>query len=456
MNVLSHTVLWSIRLHNLIPKGSSVIVGVSGGADSVALLHVLSALREELGYTMLKAVHVHHGLREETADRDERFVQELCRQWDIPLSVYRVNVLKEASVHHESLEEAGRRCRYACFEKEAALLSDAVIATAHSQTDSAESVLLNLVRGCGPSGLCGIPICRGNIVRPLLYCTAEDIRAYCDEEGLTYVVDETNLDVTFSRNRVRHEVIPPLTKINRCAVQHIAAASELVKEEHSFVLSLADVAWQEAKISHLVYRVAKLAEMDPVLFKNGLQVILRQLGGHAERVHIAKIFEEFESCCAVSVAGGLLVKSDGEQLSITRLPRQKADAPQDVLVLPPCQVTFNGVRYNVHRLSQAEYCSQKKIHKNLFNFCVSYDMISKGAVLRSRLDGDRFRPYRRACTKSLKKWCNEEKIPTSERDFLPLLCDMQGILAILGYAVDERAAVTDKTEQIAWFEPVTE
>ena len=208
----------------LLQVGDRVIVALSGGADSVTLLHVLCGLRDAADLTVA-AVHVHHGLRGADADADEALCRRLCEQWDVPLSVHHIDVAAEAASAHETIEQTGRRLRYACLEREADK-QNAKIATAHTASDQAETVLLHLTRGCGLHGLCGIPPRRGGVIRPLLTCSREQVEAYCAAQGLAFATDATNADVTYARNRVRHRVLPELTEINPRVGEALCRLSE--------------------------------------------------------------------------------------------------------------------------------------------------------------------------------------------------------------------------------------
>mgnify|MGYP000253249413 FL=1 len=199
----------------------NVLVALSGGADSMALLHFFIQHKNKLGIVKLSAAHINHMLRDDESERDENFVSEQCRALGIPLYLKKTDVAREAELSGEGLEEAGRRIRYDFFY-EIALKTSSVIATAHTLSDSIETVLLNQARGCGLKGLYGIPPVREvtvdgkvlKIIRPLIYCTRAEIEDFCRENGIRYVTDSTNSQTDFSRNRIRHIVVPSLKSIN--------------------------------------------------------------------------------------------------------------------------------------------------------------------------------------------------------------------------------------------------
>lgn len=221
------------RWQMLPPKGGRILCAVSGGRDSVCLLHCLWTLGKREDFTVA-AVHMDHGQRI-TAARDVAFVEKLCRELDVPCVVEHADVPKMAEKWGVSIEEAGRRLRYETFERAAEALQADRIATAHHAADQAETVLLNLLRGTGMEGLAGIPPVRGRIIRPLLQTPREDIEAYCTAFGLSYVEDETNTDTTMTRNRLRLEIMPLLKELYPAAQQSICRTATLLRKEDRYL-----------------------------------------------------------------------------------------------------------------------------------------------------------------------------------------------------------------------------
>ena len=189
-----------------------VVLGLSGGADSMALLHILT--HWPVDDLLVHAVHIHHGLRGKEADRDEMFVRKYCAEHGISLSVIHGDVAALAQERRISIEEAGRIFRYEAFEQVRTQIGADYIVTAHTASDQSETVLMHIVRGCGVDGLCGIPAIRGCVRRPLLCCSRDEIEEYCQSHSIPYVTDETNADTKFVRNDVRLRILPALRELN--------------------------------------------------------------------------------------------------------------------------------------------------------------------------------------------------------------------------------------------------
>lgn len=233
---------------NDMPCGGAVCAALSGGADSVSLLLAMKELSEETGFE-LSACHLNHGLRGDESDGDQRFCAELCRSLNIPLITKKISVA-ELSGKHESIEETARRVRYEFFCGTLDGLGDgAVLATAHTANDNAETVLINMVRGTGLAGLCGIPPVRGLgehfVIRPLLGCTRAEVEAFLAERGQRYVTDSTNLSEEYTRNKIRRRVFAEITEINPSAAEVFGRMCRTLREDNAFLEQTAQRALDE-------------------------------------------------------------------------------------------------------------------------------------------------------------------------------------------------------------------
>lgn len=424
----------------LFPPQGRVIVGLSGGADSMALTHFL------VYHTDLQvlAAHVNHGLRGSAADQDEEVVRRWCEENGIPLRVLHADVKQQARERNLGLEECGREVRYAFFQELADRETDR-IATAHTLSDQVETVLLHLTRGAGLRGLCGIPPVRGMIVRPFLRVTREQVEAYCRFYHLPYVTDQTNADRGFARNRVRLDVVPALKAVNPALEREIAGMTARLARDEAYLQEEAQRAVERAKTPN-GYSRTELAALPTAILVRALERILRRAGGaQPEGIHL-------EQAAAMVRAGrGSLSAPGGIQLAVQGNTLFVAQKP-----LPPWSLPVTG---ETTRLPDGRMAALRKIHKKdlenqnkfknlLFHNCINYDTITSKLFFRNRREGDCFRPAKRGVSKSLKKLFNEAKIEPLLRDRILLLEDGKEILWMEGFGPSERARVPKDAEQM--------
>ena len=269
---IRENILRAVADYGMLRRGDGVVAALSGGADSVALLYALNSLSGELGIS-LSACHVNHHLRGEESDSDMRYCAELCESLSVPLTVCDVDI-PSAQQKHESTEECARRLRYRCFEEVAA---GRLLATAHNSNDNTETLLLNLMRGTGLKGLCGIPPVRGSIIRPLIYCTREEIERYCGEHSLRYVTDRTNLSDDYTRNKVRHLLLPEMLKINGSLYATVSRATRSLREDSDLLEGMAADALSAARTEG-GYLAAELAALPRPLLSRAVKRILSDGG----------------------------------------------------------------------------------------------------------------------------------------------------------------------------------
>lgn len=439
-------VLVAVQREQLLTTGSSVVVGLSGGADSVSLLHVLLGLRDELALGRVTAVHVNHGLRGEEARRDQRFVEELCEQWNVPLTIHAYDVAAEAERLHQGVEEAGRTVRYACFEAEAERIGG-VAATAHTASDNAETVLLNICRGSGLHGLCGIPPKRDRIIRPLIDCTREDVEAYCREQGLSYVTDSTNADVSYARNRIRHVVLPELKTINPRAEAAIGRLIRSAWEWDTEIMAEAARVLSRAKTGDDAYSREVLLQAPPTVLSAALRRLLGEQGKQrGSEYHIRRAITVLHEGGRVSIPGDRLLTVTGERVCL--IPNETVSEFCFEAIEPGDTVTIGIEEWQLVAITREEYEQKLNISKKWFANACDYDKISGSMCLRGRRDGDAFHPVGRGCGKTLKKLCNEAALSLTERTRLPILCDECGIVLAVGFGCDERVRITETTTSV--------
>ena len=251
INFIEKKIKNTIEKYNMLKNVSAVILGVSGGADSMALLRFFESYSEKRKLNIFVA-HVNHCLRGEESDRDENFVREYCKKNDINLEILRINVNKIAKESKKGVEECARKLRYDFFNELSARY-DGKIATAHTLSDSVETMLINLARGTGTAGLCGISAKRDNIIRPLITLKRAETQRYCEENGVFYVTDSTNLNREYTRNKVRLDVVPMLKQINPEFELVAERTMSFLKSDDEYLNNIAKKFLIESYISNGVY-----------------------------------------------------------------------------------------------------------------------------------------------------------------------------------------------------------
>ena len=271
--------LSAIKKWNMLSYNDKIIVGLSGGADSVALLHFLVSLRKKYSLWII-AVHINHGLRGNASDMDEHFSKQLCAQIDVPFANYRFDLKEESKKLGFSIEETGRALRYECFDKERIRINADKIAIAHTKNDQAETILFNFFRGSGLKGLTGIPPVRGNIIRPFIYCAREDIEHYCHTHKLPYRTDSTNYETDYTRNKIRLELIPYIqNKINPAMIDTVTQNAELIYEEDLYLNKLACDALSLCRISPCTLNVDQLLSYPDCIQRRVLRIFYHEICG---------------------------------------------------------------------------------------------------------------------------------------------------------------------------------
>ncbi len=431
----------------MFPEGCRVVVGLSGGADSVTLTHFL--LRHAAGYGLrLVAAHVNHGLRGEEADADERFVRVFCERNHLELEVFHADVRALSRRKSQGLEECGREVRYSFFRRLCG--GSGKIATAHTLSDSAETVLMNLAKGAGTKGLCGIPPVRGNVVRPLIEITRAEVEQYCKYYNLQYVTDSTNRTVGCARNRIRLEAVPVLKKVNPAFERSVLRTTRILRCDEAYFERRAEEALREAVLPG-GYAVPALRELPRAVLLRVIPLVVRRVSRcRLEFAHIGAVEKIIRAGTgSVTVAGGIQCGISGNTLFIDK--RKKiSSGPWSVPFSPSGTLLPDGRKLFVRPVPPAAFENPKKINNFIFNNWINYDTIlSIDGVVRSRNPGDAYRPAGRGVTKTLKKLFNEAKIPVTERDRRAVLECGGKIVWVEGFGVSQEACVSENTEKIA-------
>lgn len=433
-----------IRKYGMLQKGDRVLVGLSGGADSVCLCHILWRLQEPLGISV-RALHVNHGIRGEEALRDENFCKAFCEKFDIPLEVYHCSVPTECEKTKEGTEECARRMRYAAFAKYAT--EKEKIATAHTANDNAETVLLHMARGTGLKGLCGIPPIRGKIIRPLIEAGRAETEAYCEREQLSFVTDSTNLSKAYARNRVRMDALPALETVNPAALQAMTRMTALLTEEENLLCELTQKALRQAETAEGL-SVEILKSYPKGLSLRVIQQKLKNTwAGEFTHAHAEAVFGLLQSGREVQIADAHIVSKQNGSLIFSQPPQSLSPWSVSISLDTLQEKTIETPAYRV-RMQKIFRKDLQNFHKELFPNAVDCAKIGTNLELRSRQSGDRFSHPKRKVTKTLKKWLNEEKIPASERNACAVLSSGDDVLWTANFGTSAPFLPNEKTEQI--------
>ena len=417
----------AIERFSLLRSGDRVLTALSGGADSVCLLHFLHENAEKYGITVC-AAHYDHRLRGEESERDAEFSRSLCEKLGIEYILGSGDVAAYAAENRLGTEEAARLLRYAFLNEAAEKLGCNKIATAHNADDNAETLLINLCRGSGAKGLSGIPPVRGNIIRPLLLTTRAEILQYLAENDLPHVEDSSNQSDDYTRNLLRHRVMPVLRDINPSFAAAAARTAQSLREDETyFEKEAAEFIAKHADGSSLPIPALKTLAR-PVAVRVFRQMSPESLSG----THLDALF-------------ALL---DGEGLAYADLPGLRVSRDSGRLVFGAQTVTLGEYELPINgeiflsergmriKTQIIENCGE--VFKSIYKFDFNLAGICGKMTISPRHDGDKIRLRFRGCTKSLKELFSEKKLPQSIRDTTPVFRDENGVIAVFGFGVCER------------------
>jgi len=445
----------TIARYGMLKREEKVLVAVSGGVDSVVLLEVLCLLKSEFSLELVIA-HLDHGLRGKEAKEDARFVASLGKAKGVPVIREEIDVARVSKEERLSLEEAGHRVRRHFLEETAQKVGATRIALGHTLNDRAETLLFNLIRGAGPTGLVGIRPVSLPYIRPLIDTSREEILSFARLNGLAWREDRTNQDLTFSRNRIRHQIIPLLEQMNPRFLEALHRTSDLLLEEQAALETLLDRPWEEVRAfddkGEVVFHRYQLAELSSglmgLLLRWGIAHTRGDLQG-IEKVHIDALRR---LVCSSQSHGeldlpGLAVRVQNDELLLRTHKQAKACSYEFPVKLGKTEFSSLGIAIELS-IKEREGSLEHLMKDGRTVEVADADQVHFPLHLRSRRPGDRFRPLGMNHEKKLKDLLSDEHIPFFKRDALPLLCDQERIIWVVGVRLSDAVRVTAQTRRV--------
>ena len=472
-NIIEQTEMY-IRKHGMIEKGDVVIAGVSGGADSVCLLFILCRLQKKMGFEV-KACHVNHGIRGEAADADEAYVKKLCGKLGVACRFFHENVELIARKRKQSSEEAGRAVRREAFEIMCREDGGTKIATAHHRDDNAETMLLNIARGTGLKGLCGIRPVQGRWIRPLLDLDRDQIENFLMEQGIVWCTDATNEEDVYTRNRIRHNILPTLkSQVNEGVVRHLDELSAQAREVWEYLESGTEAAWKRCvkvqdggsteeiserrnRYKKLLIEGSRFEEEMPAVQKLLIKECLSAVRGSEKDIgsaHLHAVMELFGRQCGrrVNLPGNVTAERTYHGIVIGRElePGHTADRAEEIrLNIPGVTELPDKIHKVICRFVDiSEAGKAKEIPQKSYTKWIDYDIIKCNLSVRTRRSGDYLVVDDKGSSQKLKSWFINEKIPKEERDEMLLVSDGQHIVWIPGHRMSRACQISNRTEKI--------
>ena len=432
---MKQKVIDTILSNNLLDNGDSVVIGLSGGADSVCLAIVLKQLQDEFALK-IKAVHINHMLRGEESNRDMLFCKNFCEKNDIEFVCYEIDVKSDAKKHSMGIEEYARKIRYECFEKEC---NGGKIATAHNLDDVAETLIFNIARGTGVSGLCSIPVKRDNIIRPLIDVSRFEIEDFLKQKNQNFVTDSTNLTDDYSRNKIRHNIVPILKEINPAFLKSVKRLTQSAKRSSDFFNNLVDEMLKTSACAN------ELNTLDDALLFEYVKKFLDKNNILVDNYHINECVNVIKNGGRCQLPKGFLFENKNGEIIVKKSENSQIENFEMSFNLS-AKTPYN--KYDAKILNIDEFKKSKNVYNLFLNNAIDYDKICQGLIIRNRRAGDKIYLKNRKVNKLLKSVYNELKISSDVRDKLAVITDGEKIIWAENVGVSADYAINKTTETV--------
>ncbi len=416
---MNNKVLKTVKKYNMLSKGDRVLIGVSGGADSIALLEFFVSVKEKYDLDICVA-HIEHGIRGEDSVNDAEFVKNYCKKLGVSFYLKTIDAPNLAKKAKMGVEEYSRMARYDFFNT----IECDKIATAHNLTDNIETLLFRLARGTGLKGACSIPAVRGKIIRPFIEVSSGEIRKWCNDNNIPYRVDCTNSDSAYSRNLIRLEILPLFEKLNANYQDNIENFISDVNEDYAFIDDYVKSIYPKI-VKNNEIDLPKLNELDLSIKKRILIMFFDENGYSLNRIHLQSVIDITLKSGKMQIKENIFAISAKGKIRIAK---------------------FNDLNKKDEFVTKILNIDEFK-DKNIDFYC-DCDKIVGNIIIRAKQAGDRIKPAGRNVSKTLKKLFNESAYPIEKRDKKIVVCDDFGIVGVIGLCADERVKVDCNTAKI--------
>lgn len=431
----------TIKKYNMFEMSEHLLVCLSGGADSVSLLLCLN----KLGYKVI-ACHVNHNLRGEESNRDQAFCEKLCKSLGIDIVTHSVDVRSYCKQKALSIEEGARELRYEFFNS----INADKVCTAHTLSDCLETTIFNLARGTGLKGLCSIPPKRDNIVRPLIRCTREEVEEFLKNMGQDYVTDSTNLSDDYTRNNIRHRVIPVLNEINPSLFKSFEKTIEYLINDQKFLDTVCLDQYKKCCINNRLF-LEKLNTLDTAVKERVIMLWLRNNNLNVSNDSVSLVSKTAKNYGQYNISGKTFVKCTKGYMIIYDTQEEKSENADTVIINGAGKYRYANrmIDFSIVDIESLDK-DILNVHKKFANCCLDYDKIIGGLVIHKRLEGDSIQLVNREFESSVRKLINKAFL-FSQRDNAIILYDDEGPVFVERFGASERVKITQNTKRLLTF-----
>ena len=456
MIILKSKVLSIVKEYNLIKEKDNIVIGVSGGPDSMALLYVLLDLKEEIDFN-IHIAHINHGVRGVDAKEDQVFVEMVAKKLNLPYYTKDVNMIEYGREKGISAEEAGRELRYGFFREILHSLGGGRIAVAHNMNDQAETLLMRFLRGTGVDGLKGMEFIIQDIIRPILGISRKEIESYIEINEIQTVLDKTNLMPIYTRNKIRLELIPYIEEnFNPNIINTLWRTSTISSTDSNFLEKYSKERYNKIMKKEdgnsIILDGKKFLEEDKSIqqriIRNAILKINKSLQGISESqiALVLNMFLAFDTGKECHLSSDVVARTSyGEFIIEKNITKKEKEYSHNINLQGRTNLQDLGYSFDIKVLPRDEI---KIIEKSKSIKYFDFDMVKGKLKIRNRRNGDRIMPFGMKGTKKIKDYFIDEKIPKEERDKIPLIVDDENILWVVGYRTSEIYKVTADTKQV--------